>query len=261
MAELAALAGCHAFALTDHDCLDGVVAARERATELGVAFVAGCELSCRARAGAVHLLAYWVDPGEGELEATLTALRRGRDERNRLMVEHLAGLGLPITLAEVEERSGGGATGRPHMAAILVERGVVGSVQEAFDAWLGRGRPGHVDYPMARLSPAQALGLVARSGAVAVLAHPLSLGLEGEALGSAVAELAGLGLSGLEAVYGRYSPAQRASLSDLARTHGLVATGGSDHHGAYKPDLSIGVGRGDLAVPDAVLDELAARRA
>jgi predicted metal-dependent phosphoesterase TrpH len=95
---------------------------------------------------------------------------------------------------------------------------------------------------------------------VAVLAHPLSFEPDLAALERATADLAALGLAGLEAEYGRYSPEQRQQLAGLARRQGLVATGGSDYHGAYKPDLQVGVGRGDLCVDDRVLDELADRR-
>jgi predicted metal-dependent phosphoesterase TrpH len=98
------------------------------------------------------------------------------------------------------------------------------------------------------------------SGGVAVLAHPLSLQLGEAELDSTVGELAGAGLSGLEAFYGRYSPEERAGLADVAERHGLVTTGGSDYHGTFKPDLSVGTGRGDLCVPDSTLVTLAERR-
>ena len=111
-----------------------------------------------------------------------------------------------------------------------------------------------------RLTPADGARLAAASGGVAVLAHPLSLEVGGAELEGVVAELAGLGFAGLEAVYGAYPPAQRQELLALARRHDLVATGGSDYHGSYKPGLHVGTGRGDLAVPDEVLDSLAARR-
>src|SRR5205823_12603397 len=102
--------------------------------------------------------------------------------------------------------------------------------------------------------------LAREPSAVPGLARPPRPGLEAAGLDRTIGELAGLGLAGAEAVYGRYSPEERQLVADLARRHGLVVTGGSDYHGTYKPDLQIGVGRGDLDVDDAVLDELAARR-
>ena len=256
--ELAAAAGCRAVALTDHDRLDGLAAASARAAELGVELVPGCEISCEAGLpGSMHVLVYFVADGEGPLQDELAGLLRAREERNAVLAERLAALGLPVTLAEMEEEAGEGSVGRPHVAAILVRKGVVGSIQEAFDVWLGKGTPAYVE--KRRLTPAEAISLARASGGVAALAHPLSLGLDLAALDGTVAELAALGLAGLESVYGRYAPDERTALMAMAGRHGLVATGGSDYHGTYKPDLAVGVGQGDLAVDDAVLDALRAR--
>jgi len=260
--ELAEAAGCRAVALTDHDRLDGVGAAGARAAELGIAFVPGVEVSCQVPfPGSMHLLVYWVEPGEGPLQDALVRLQDERAARNRRMVDRLAALGLPVTwedlVAEVGDRGTGGI-GRPHVAQVLVRTGVVGSQQEAFDRYLAKGRPAYVN--RGRLSPGTAITLACASRAVPVLAHPLSTGLDPADLEANVAEWAALGLGGVESIYGRYTPAERAGLTDLAHRTGLVATGGSDHHGSYKPDLRVGVGRGDLDVPDRVLDDLAARR-
>ncbi len=256
--ELAAAAGLTAVALTDHDRLDGIVAARDRAAQLpGLELIGGCELSCEHR-GTMHVLVYFLGPGDGPLQDQLVALQEGRENRNQILAERLADLGLPVSLAEMEEEAGGMGVGRPHVAAILVRKGVVGSVTEAFEVWLAKGRPAYVE--KARLVPAQALQLAQESGGVSVLAHPLSLQLPPAELASTIRELGGLGLAGIEAVYGRYSEEERGGLRDLAATLGLAVTGGSDFHGRYKPDLSVGTGRGDLAVDDSLLDRLRERR-
>jgi hypothetical protein len=206
----------------------------------------------------MHVLIYFVEPG-GPLDAELVRLQEARDTRNARMFERLRGeLGLPITPEEVETEAGGKGIGRPHVAAVLVRNGVVSTIQEAFDRYLAKGQPGYVEKE--RLYPDQAIKLARESNAVPVLAHPLSLGLEPAELKRTVGELADLGLAGAEAIYGRYTPEERQGVADLARGCGLVVTGGSDHHGTYKPDLQVGVGRGDLDVPDSVLEELAARR-
>ena len=256
--ELAAAAGCSAVALTDHDRLDGLVAAGARASELGVELVPGCEISCANAPGTMHVLVYFLEPGEGPLQDELAGLQQGRHDRNLALVERLQELSLPVSHEEMEQESGGMGTGRPHAAAILVRKGVAGSVQEVFDRWLAKGRPGYVEKP--RLEPAPAIALARASGGVAVLAHPLSLELAPAELESRVAELAELGLGGVEALYGRYTPEERRELTALAERHGLAVTGGSDHHGTYKPDLQVGVGRGDLDVPDDLLETLLARR-
>ncbi len=258
--ELAAATGCGTIALTDHDRLEGVDRARRRGEELGVRVIAGCELSCATQWGSAHVLAYFVDPGDGPLPALLGRLQEWRAERNRRLAARLSELGLPVTLEELEEeaQADAGSVGRPHVAAVLLRKGVVASLQEAYDAWLGQGRPGYVE--RRRLELGEAVGLVRESGGVAVLAHPLTLGLDPPELDRAVGQMAAQGLTGLEAVYGRYEPDVRQRLVALAGRHGLVATGGSDYHGTYKPDLRVGVGRGDLVVPNEVLDELEARR-
>ncbi|MGQ0519751.1 MAG: PHP domain-containing protein [Actinomycetota bacterium] len=251
--ELAAEAGCSAVALTDHDRLDGLAEAGARASELGVRLVPGCEVSCRWQRGDLHLLVYFVEPGEGPFQDELVHLQHAREDRNLRMAEAL-GLSYEELLAE----AGGSGAGRPHAAALLVRQGRATSIDNAFEQWLVRGRPG--DVPRRTVEPARAIALARASGGVAVLAHPLSTRLDPPALESAVAELAEAGLGGVEAVYGRYDPTQRAGLAAMARRLDLAVAGGSDHHGTYKPDLAVGVGRGDLEVPDTALDELEARR-
>jgi predicted metal-dependent phosphoesterase TrpH len=258
--ELAARAGCRAVALTDHDTLAGLAAAAQAAARLGIELVPGCEVSCRFGGSSAHVLVYFVDGPEGPLQDELSQLRDDRVGRNRRLVARLAELGLPVTYDEVvAEAAGEESAGRPHVAAVLVRNGAATSVPDAFDRWLGEGRPAYV--PKSRVTPAQIADLAVRSGGVAVLAHPLTLGLSGAGLDAAVAELAEAGFAGIEAYYGRYSRDERAGLATLAQRHGLVATGGSDYHGTVKTDLSVGTGTGDLSVPDRVLDELAARRA
>lgn len=257
--ELAAAAGCTAVALTDHDTLACVGLARARARQLGIELVAGCEVSCRFRGVSAHVLVYFVEDGEGPLAAELARLRDDRVARNRLLADRLAELGIPITYDDVvAEAAGETSAGRPHVAALLVRRGLAESIPDAFDRWLGRGAPAYV--PKARVSPAEIAAAAAASGGVAVLAHPLTLGVEVHALDDVADELAGAGFSGIEAYYGRYLAEDRRALVALARRHGLVPTGGSDYHGTVKDGLFVGRGEGDLSVPDEVLVELRERK-
>jgi predicted metal-dependent phosphoesterase TrpH len=254
--ELAAAAGCKAVALTDHDRVDGVAVATARAAALGVELVPGVEISCE-HSGTLHLLVYFLPAGEGPLQDELARLQEERDSRNRRMASVMDGLGLPVSYDEIQEEAGGMGAGRPHIANILVRKAVVASIQEAFDVWLAKGRPAYVEKE--RLAAEMAVRLAVASGGVPVLAHPLSLKLSPRAMAACVEELAGYGLAGVESIYGRYSVSERAAVGALAAANGLVATGGSDHHGRYKPDLQVGVGRGDLDVPDSVLEELRER--
>jgi predicted metal-dependent phosphoesterase TrpH len=257
--ELAKAAGCTAVALTDHDTLAGLERARRAASALGIELVPGCEVSCAYRGGSAHVLVYFVEGAEGPFQDELAHLRQDRVVRNRLLVEKLVSLGIPLSYEEVvAEAAGEESAGRPHVAAVLVRHGAAASIPDAFDRWLAAGRPAHV--PKARVSPVTIAELARASGGVAVLAHPLSLDLGPSELSAAVAELAGAGFGGIEAFYGRYSPHERAALADVARRHGLVATGGSDYHGEVKAGLSVGTAQGDLLVPEEALAELAARR-
>ncbi|HKY76791.1 MAG TPA: PHP domain-containing protein [Acidimicrobiia bacterium] len=255
---IAASAGVSAVALTDHDTIEGLPAARAAAVEVGIRLVQGCELSCEVGSATMHLLVYFLDDGPGPLQDRLSGLQAARADRNRRIVAVLQNHGLDVTLDEILAEAGGGSVGRPHVAGVLLRKGYVSSVQEAFDVWLAKGRPAYLDRD--RLLPAEAIALAHASGAVAVLAHPTSLGFEGRALEQFVAGLAADGLDGMECEYGRYNPELRAVLRGLAERLGLAVTGGSDYHGRYKPDLALGTGLGDLAVPDELLDALEARR-
>jgi 3',5'-nucleoside bisphosphate phosphatase len=258
--ELAVEAGCSAVALTDHDSLAGIPAARRRADELGITFVPGCEVSCEpVGRGGMHILVYFVEDEDNPLGEELARLRHDRQRRNLALVERLADLGIPITYDMVVAEAGGEeGIGRPHFASVMVEVGAVGSTDEAFERYLVHGRPGFI--PKARLTGADVARLARASGGVAVLAHPFSWGLQGPDLASAVGDQAAAGIGGIECTYGRYSPRQRQQLGNLARRFDLVATGGSDYHGTNKPDLAVGTGTGDLKVLDRVLAHLESRR-
>ena len=256
--ELAAAAGLSAVALTDHDGLAGLADAARRAARLGIEFVSGCEVSCAFEPGSMHVLCYFIDDVPGPLQNALAELRVDRASRNDALVERLAELGIPVNKSEVELEAGSSVIGRPHFAAVLVRHGVVASVEEAFNRYLAKGRPGYVARRDIEVS--EVIDKTAGSRGVTVLAHPLSLRLGADELDQLLDELAENGLGGLECEYASYDPPTRDDLRALARRHRLVATGGSDFHGTYKPGLSVGTGRGDLAVPDEALDALAALR-
>ncbi|HEV3367212.1 MAG TPA: PHP domain-containing protein [Acidimicrobiales bacterium] len=258
--ELAVEAGCSAVALTDHDSLAGIGPARHRAGQLGITFVPGCEVSCRPMGtGGMHVLVYFVEEDGSRLCEELGRLRQDRRRRNLALADRLAAMGVPITYDMVAARAGGEeGMGRPHFASVMVAVGAAESVDDAFDRYLTDNRPAFI--PKARLTGPDVARLAREAGGVAVLAHPFSNGLAGGDLARMVGELAGSGFSGLEVLYGRYSPRQRQQLGNLARRFDLVATGGSDHHGLLKPDLRVGTGQGDLKVPDTALAELEARR-
>jgi predicted metal-dependent phosphoesterase TrpH len=256
--ESAVAAGLTGVALTDHDTLAGISEARLAAASGEIRLVPGVELSVEWQTGPMHLLAYWIGPEPGPLQDRLAALRSGRAERNRQIVDALQAMGLDVTLEEVEEEAGGGTVGRPHIAAVLLRKGRVGTVAEAFDSYLARGRPAYRDRP--RLSAAEAVHLTRESGGVAVVAHPHTVADTAGDFSIAFRSFADLGVAGIECHYSEYPPDLRIRLARMAEGLGLIATGGSDYHGRYKPGLALGTGRGDLRVPDQALADLESAR-
>lgn len=255
LVELAARKGLAALALTDHDHLGGVDEARRAGERLGVEIVAGVELSVAHAAGDVHLLGYLVDPHEERLAARLAEFRSVRAARGRQIVEKLQGLGVDI---RVEELPAAESVGRPHVARALVDKRIVASMQEAFERWLGEGRPAYV--PKAKIDAQEAIELVHGAGGVAVLAHP---GLLSDKHRYAIVrELAALGLDGVEVEHSRHASEERRRLREIAKELGLVETGGSDFHGENKPDVDLGYGHGgNVRVTYATLTALRARAA
>lgn len=255
--ELAKAAGCSCVALTDHDRLDGIEAAWNRAKELEIGFVPGVEISCIFESGTFHLLAYFLEPTSGPLQDRLADIQKARSDRNMVLAARLREGGIPITWDELMEEAGGPNLGRPHFAAIMLKKGVVSSIQEAFDKYLAKGKPFYV--PKVLLTPKEAIELVVASNALPVIAHPLTLGVSNNELVAILSELKEYGLVGAESYYARYSKDERISLVQTSQSLALVPTGGSDYHGTYKTGLQICVGEGDLEVPDSVLAELESR--
>ncbi|MGA9596256.1 MAG: PHP domain-containing protein [Acidimicrobiia bacterium] len=251
-------AGLTGIALTDHDILDGLPAAAAAARQQGIRFIGGTELSVAWGTEAMHMLVYFLEPGPGALQDRLAGLRDSRAHRNDEIVSRLCALGLDITMDEVRREAGTGVVGRPHFAGVLIEKGYVETVPEAFDRYLAAGRPGYV--PRMRLTAAEAITLSRECGAVPVIAHPHTLNLNAREFATGFRELVSLGLGGIEAYYGEYTPEMRTHIAQICDDLHIVATGGSDYHGKYKPHLRIGSGKGDLRVPDDVVDQLEAAR-
>jgi predicted metal-dependent phosphoesterase TrpH len=221
-------------ALTDHDTTDGLEVAVETGVELGVEVVPGIELSAEHERTSVHVLCYWMDPSNPPLQGELARLRDERFHRGELMVEKLRALGVPIEFEHVRRIANGATIVRPHLAQAMVEIGTVTSETEAFDRYLGDGRPGHV--PKHALEPVDAVALILQAGGVCVLAHPGMWGDQSSVPIELIERMAAAGMRGLEVDHPDHLPEQVAGYRALADELGLVATGGSDCHGTrYEP--------------------------
>jgi 3',5'-nucleoside bisphosphate phosphatase len=217
--------GVRVLAITDHDSTDGLAAAREEAARHPtLTIVPGLEINCDVPGAEVHVLGYYVDDAAPWFQEFLREQRAERVARVHRIAARLAELGMPIDPAEVFALVNEGSAGRPHVAQVMVQRGYVTSVREAFDKWLHASGPANV--PRHRLTPADAIAVIRRAGGVPVFAHP-GLADRDELLPDMVAA----GLMGIETYYSEHSAAQTAHYKDLCRQHRLVATGGSDYHG------------------------------
>lgn len=261
--ELAAAgesAGLSAMALTDHDTVGGVerfLAACRAGSPAGgrtLRGISGVEISADVSHGTLHMLGYGVDPRDPGLNAALQRILGGRAERNREIAAKLQGLGMEVTLEEAAALAGGEVVGRPHFAQVLLAKGHVRSVKEAFDRYLAKGKPAYAE--RFRFSSEDSVRVILGAGGIPVLAHPATLQLDSAALKRYVGDLRQMGLQGIEVYYTEHSPRQTEEYLALAKTFDLLATGGSDYHGAATPDIRLGKGFGNLSVPDAIFDRL-----
>jgi 3',5'-nucleoside bisphosphate phosphatase len=250
--------GVRTLGITDHDTFSGYDRAVPLARQAGLDLVCGIELSTKLHGYSVHLLGYFLDPflnpdGLGDFRTWIGDLQDSRRERNIRLIARLQELGLNVTLEEVQAR-GGEMTGRPHFAQLLLEKGYVSSLQQAFDEYLDESAKGYVT----RREPqfAEAVRHIRDAGGIASLAHPVRLR---EDLAAILPGLRAAGLNAVEAYHSDHSPSQTALYLELAARHGLLVTGGSDFHGAAKPEIRLGTGRdGNLRVPDDLVDRLRA---
>jgi predicted metal-dependent phosphoesterase TrpH len=246
-------------AITDHDTVAGVPEAMQTGREAGIEVVPGVEIGV-AYTGEMHILGYYLDPGNRELAAGLALLRRYREERNPRLIRRLQELGFQVALEEVAQLAGGEVIGRPHFAALLVQKGYVADRREAFDRYLREGRLAYIKKD--KLTPQQGIGLITKAGGIPVLAHPKYVRSgDRQNLAGLVEELMGYGLKGLEVFYSEHTRQETKIYYDLAVAKGLLMTGGTDFHGKNKPDIEIGRGRGDLAVNYHLLERLKLRDA
>ena len=237
--------GVSVLSLTDHDTLEGIPEAQTRADEAGIRLIPGVELSVTEGSADVHLLAYGFDPADPVLGAAIARYRDGRHERARKILARLKGLGIRISMEEIEEIAGGAAIGRPHVAEALLRGGYVELFDEAFHRYLGHHAPAYVPKPVVTLE--QASSIVRDAGGVIILAHPGTLNRD-----HLIPAMARRGLDGIEVWHSKHNETDVHRYRGFAQLHGLLMTGGSDYHGARTPDLTVGC----VPVPDSILTPL-----
>lgn len=243
-------------AITDHDTTRGVLEAQAAARAYDVHLIPAIELSASVAGQPMDLLGYGIDPRHPPLLAALDEMVRRRKERIAAMIERLNAQGVALDQEQVFVHARGGVIGRPHIARALVERGHAASVAEAFERYLKRGRAAYV--PKESFSPEEAVGLIVDAGGLPVLAHPGYLKMDDEALGGLLDRLVAAGLGGIEVYYSQHTPQDVARFKRMARERDLVATGGSDFHGATKPHIQLGRGPQGEPLPRQLAENLLA---
>ena len=249
VAAAAHAAGLTAIALTDHDTVGGVDAARAAGERLGLRVITGVELSAEDNGREVHVLGLHLERLDA-IEQAMEGFRQTRIDRAREMVGKLNALGIPVTIEAVLAEAGGGAVGRPHVARAVVAGGWVGDQRDVFDRYIGYGKPANV--PKAKLEFADAIALIHTAGGLAIVAHP---GVDFNR--TRVERAVGFGLDGLEVLHPSNSPDEQRRLRALVEHFRLVSSGGSDWHGAENGPRTIGM----MKVPIAILEQQEARLA
>ncbi|MFZ5642306.1 MAG: PHP domain-containing protein [Bacillota bacterium] len=216
--------GLSALAIADHDTLEGIQPAMEEGNRRNIEVIPGIELGTDYGGKEIHILGYMIDLEDRLLLKSLTYFRQTRRDRVNKIIKRLNRLGFPITRERVLEIAGSGSVGRPHIARAMVETGMVLSMEEAFDRYIGEGKPGFE--PRVKCTPAQAVGIIIQSGGVPVLAHP-GLCQSDELIAALLPE----GLAGIEVHHPGHTPEMEKHYLKVCEQYCLLATGGSDYHG------------------------------
>jgi predicted metal-dependent phosphoesterase TrpH len=245
--------GLSALALTDHDTVEGIEAALDEGAKTGLEVVAGIEISVEFRPE-MHILGYFFGDSYKNAFEIVDSLVESRNERNPKIIKKLNEIGFDITMDEVEKEALGNIVARPHMAKVLMKKGYVKSTSEAFDKYLGFGKPAY--FPKNKLTPEEGIKVILNAGGIPVLAHPIFLDLGWRQLDELLTQLVSCGLKGIEAYYVENKGDDTGNLLRLAIKHNILATGGSDFHGSFKPDIEIGRGHGGLKVPYELLEKM-----
>jgi 3',5'-nucleoside bisphosphate phosphatase len=252
--------GIKAVSITDHDTVAGVKSALTLSKREGIGCISGVEVSAAAPPpfdipGSLHILGYGMDPDHGELGRMLGRLLQARLDRFPQMIEKLKTLHIDISYEAAQSMAGSAPVSRPHIARAMVAAGAVSSVDEAFDRFLANGKPAYVD--RYRIPIEEVLSTVSAAGGICVLAHPGLIRMETEQKVEAlITRLGQMGMKGVEAYYPEHTAAQVRYFKELAEASGLMVTGGTDFHGAVRPEIELGVGRGDFFVPGQLWEKL-----
>ena len=262
-AEILALAkelNLGAIAITDHDNINGSKEALSIGIPSSLNFLTGVEISASpppsfSFSGSLHILGYSIKIDDPILNKTLATLQEARKNRNPGIVDRLNSMGVALSMDELLNEVGGGQIGRPNIASLMVKKGYVESINEAFNKYLGKGKPAYLD--KYRIDCSKTIEIILGAGGIPVIAHPFLLKpTDVSALEDFIIILKKMGLKGIEVYYPEHSPHIISQLEDMANRHELLMTGGTDFHGSIKQEIKMGSGRGDFFVPYKLYERL-----
>lgn len=243
-----------AIALSDHDTVKGVPEAISAAEGTTLEVVPATELSCYYRNVEIHVLGLFVDYKDADFQAKLEELEQERMQRNLDMIALFQRDNISITLEELQAGNPKSVITRAHFARVLVEKGYCKDKNAAFDRYVGVGCPYYLPKP--QITPELSLPLITKAGGIPILAHPMLYKLGYRQVEELIQYLIPLGLKGIEAYHSSNNISQSDKLRSLALKYHLVVSGGSDFHGANKPDIELGTGRGGLRITESILDAI-----
>lgn len=254
LVDYAKAKGLSAFALTDHDTVEGIPEALQRAKEVAdghLEVIPGVEISTEYLGRDVHIVGLYIDYTKEDFVGRLKEYRDNRDTRNQKICALLQADGIDVSFEGITAENPDSVLTRLHFAKYLLKHGYVASLDEAFDRYVGD----HCKYfvPREKITPAQGVQLILSAGGIPILAHPMLYSMSKKQLETLVQELKAAGLVGIEAVYSTYSPSEERYVRELAAQYDLLLSGGSDFHGTGKPGLDLAVGYGKLFVPEELL--------
>ena len=256
---LAKQKGLSAIALTDHDTIDGLSLFLEAGQKHGLETIAGIEFAAqyeKFHQPEIHIVGLGFVPDHKALVDNMAQIKQDRHTRNEEMCQKLTAIGLPISMEEVTKCAGGEIVTRAHFAKILLQKHLVSSREEVFSRYLSPGCPAYV--PRKVLTPAQCIQTIHAAGGIAILAHPTLYHLELEQIHTLCQELKSLGLDGMECYYSTYNAQQTKDMMHISKQLDLLPSGGSDFHGENKPQIQLGSGKNNLAIPYEIWENLRA---
>ncbi|MCM1082247.1 MAG: PHP domain-containing protein [Clostridium sp.] len=254
VADLALDAGLRAIALTDHDTIDGISEIMHYTKDKPLEVVPGIELSCYYQNREVHILGFYVDYENPDLNRELSFLKEAREGRNIKMIELMQKDGLPITMEKLLHGNPDSVITRAHFARVLVEEGICKDKEVAFRKYIGIGCKYYLPKP--QVTCETAMHILTTYSKAAFLAHPLLYHLGYRQIEELLVYLKGLGLKGLEAYHSSNNAYESDKLRQIAQTLDLGISGGSDFHGIIKPNIQLGVGRGNMRIPYRLLEHI-----